>query len=125
MIIYIHILTTPFVVSFDYQPDHYSHFAHLESVRQKLIATNLYSEERLQNMFQPYTNLSPRLEDLKQLETGITKTIYTLIYSSVPYKIKLVSADGRKVTPFAGRQNKQFWLGHLREYDTIYASIYY
>lgn len=125
MIIYIHILTTPFVVSFDYQPDHYGHFAHLESVRQKLLATNLYSDEHLQNMFLPYTNLNPRLEDLQELEHNITQTISQLIYSPIPYKIKLISADGRKVTPYVGRQNKQFWLGHLKEYDTIYASVSY
>jgi hypothetical protein len=125
MIIYVHILTTSYVVPFDYRPDHYGHFSHLESIRQKLIATNLYSEERLQNMFLPYTNLNPRLKDLKQLQYGITNTISSLIYSPVPYKIKLVSADGRTVTPFFGRQNKQFWLGYLNHYDTIYASLSY
>jgi hypothetical protein len=74
-------------------------------------------------MFLPHTNQNPRLEDLQLLEKTIIQTITQLILSPIPFKIKLQSADGRKVTPFIGRQIKQFWLGHLKENDTIYATV--
>lgn len=125
MIIYVHILNTPYVVPFDYRPGDSAHIARLNELWQKLVATNLYSDEQLQNMFIPYTNQNPRLEDLKTLEQFITKTITALFYSDKKFKVTLHSIDGQKVTPFFGKQDKQFWLGYLKEYDTIYASVSY
>jgi hypothetical protein len=125
MIIYVHILnsTVPYIIPFDYQPNHLDHFARLDELKQKLIATNLYSNTQLQNMFLPYTHQNPRLYDLKLLQDTIIQTIYQLIISPVPFNITLLSCDGRSVTPFIGRQNKQFWLGNLNEYDSIYAYV--
>lgn len=125
MIIYVHILnsTTPYVIPFDYRPDDSAHFARLDELKQKLAASNLYSNTQLQNMFLPHTNQNPRLEDLQLLEKTIIQTITQLILSPIPFKITLQSNDGRKITPYVGRQIKQFWLGHLKDNDTIFASI--
>jgi hypothetical protein len=125
MLIYIHIVNTPYFIQFDYQPDDLAHFARLDALKQQLVSTNLYSNEELEHMFIPFINQNPRLEDLKKLEKNITKNVRKLIVSPVKFKLTLHTYDGRKVTPFFGRQNKQFWLGYLKPYDTIYASISY
>ena len=59
-------------------------------------------------MFIPFINQNPRLEDLKKLEKNITKNVSKLIVSPIKYKVTLHTIDGRKITPFFGRQNKQF-----------------
>ena len=74
MIIYVHILNTPYFIQYDYQPDDSAHFARLDTLRQQLAATNLYSNEELENMFIPFINQNPRLEDLKKLEKTLLKT---------------------------------------------------
>ena len=125
MIIYIHILNTPYFIQLDYQPNDSAHFARLDALKQQLVGTNLYSNEELEHMFIPFINQTPRLEDLKKLEQNLTKNVRKLIVSPAKSKITLHTIDGRKVTPFFGRQNKQFWLGYLNHYDTIYASISY
>ena len=125
MIIYVHILNTPYFIQYDYQPDDSAHFARLDTLKQQLVATNLYSNEELEHMFIPFINQTPRLEDLKKLEKNITKNVRKLIVSPIKYTVTLHTIDGRKITPFFGRQNKQFWLGYLNQYDTIYASVSY
>ena len=71
MLIYIHIINSPYVISYDYQPDHLGHFQHLESVKQKLLATNLYTLDDINARFLPHLNLNPRLDDLQLLEQNI------------------------------------------------------
>ena len=90
MIIYVHILNTPYFIQYDYQPNDVAHFARLDALKQQLAATNLYSNEELEHMFIPFINQNPRLEDLKKLEKNITKNVRKLIISPIKFKVTLL-----------------------------------